>query len=390
VLENLLDGILRFWNESILDTDAGGYRLGHDARGHPTGADSRHLVTQARTAWFFARLARSPYGEDRHLQWAAHGIRFLTNSMWDPRRGGFFWEVGADGPRDERKHLYGQGFAVFALSEFGRAAGDPTTLALAEEVAELVDSLAHDGEFGGYIEARAGDWSEEPADATTVLGRPAWCKTGNTHMHLLEAFSGLAVAVPGAAVPRRRLAELIVVASTLMVDRSVGTCIDVHRRDWSAAEDEPRTSYGHDVENVTLLMAACRAAALPDGLLEQLYRSLWDHTLAYGFDDGRGGLYTSGRPGRAAERRDKVWWVQAEGLLSALLMWQRTGDERYRKAFELTLGWIAELQADDTVGDWHATVDRNGVPSGDKSGAWKDSYHQGRAVLECLELLAAD
>src|SRR3954462_15260924 len=69
VLENLLEGILRFWDESILDTEVGGYRLGHDARGQPTGADSRHVVTQARTAWFFARLARSPYGDDRHLQW---------------------------------------------------------------------------------------------------------------------------------------------------------------------------------------------------------------------------------------------------------------------------------------------------------------------------------
>jgi len=84
-----------------------------------------------------------------------------------------------------------------------------------------------------------------------------------------------------------------------------------------------------------------------------------------------------------------VWWVQAECLLSALLMFRRTGDERYRGAFELTLGWIAELQADDAGGDWHATVDRNGVPSGDKSGPWKDPYHQGRAVLDCLELLGA-
>jgi cellobiose epimerase len=173
-------------------------------------------------------------------------------------------------------------------------------------------------------------------------------------------------------------------------DRSVATCIDLHARDWSPAEDEPRSSYGHDLENVSLLIGACRAAGLPDGLLEPVYASLWDNALEHGFDEGRGGFYTSGLPGRTAERRDKVWWVQAEALLSALLMWRRTDDERYRKAFELTLGWIAELQADDAGGDWHAVVDRNGVPSGDKSGAWKDSYHQGRAVLECLELLSAD
>src|SRR4051794_22615669 len=188
--------MLRFWGEELIDNVEGGYALGHDSRGQPTGADSRHLVTQARTAWFFARLARSPYGEDRHLQWAAHGIRFLTGRMWDPDHGGFYWEVGPDGPRDVRKHLYGQAFAILALSEFARAAGDATTLALAEGVAGLVDSRAHDDVHGGYIEARIVDWSEEPAGSTSVLGRPAEGKTANTHLHLMEALTGLAVAAP--------------------------------------------------------------------------------------------------------------------------------------------------------------------------------------------------
>src|SRR3954451_92040 len=193
VLENLLEGILRFWDESLLDTDAGGYRFGHDARGHLTGSDSRHLVTQARTAWFFARLARSPYGEDRHLEWAAHGIRFLGARMWDTRHGGFFWEVGPDGPRDEREHLYGQAFAVFALSEFGLAAGDHASLAFAAEVAELLDSRAHDDVYGGFLECHAADWSDEPAGSMGLLGRPVECKTANTHLHLMEALTELAL-----------------------------------------------------------------------------------------------------------------------------------------------------------------------------------------------------
>jgi mannobiose 2-epimerase len=390
VLENLLAGMLRFWDEELIDTEAGGYSLGHDSRGIPTGADSRHLVSQARTAWFFARLARSPYGEDRHLEWAAHGIRFLTDRMWDPRHGGFFWEVGPEGPRDDRKHVYGQAFGIFALSEFGRAAEDQTTLAFAAELAELLDARAHDDMYGGYLESRAADWSPEKSGSVSVLGRPPESKTANTHLHLMEAFTELALARPDAAVPRRRLPELILAMSLLVVDPSVPTCIDLHARDWAPAEEEPRSSYGHDLEGVTRLMGACRAAGLPDGMLMGLYESLWGHALEHGLDEGRGGFYTSGPPGRAAERRDKVWWVQAEALLSALLMWQRTEDVRYRRAFELTLGWIAELQVDDTAGDWHAVVDRNGVPSGDKSGPWKDPYHQGRAILTCLELLAGD
>jgi mannose/cellobiose epimerase-like protein (N-acyl-D-glucosamine 2-epimerase family) len=389
VLENLLEGMLRFWDESLIDTETGGYRLGHDARGRPTGADSRHLVTQARTAWFFARLARSPYGDDRHLEWAAHGVRFLAGPMWDQRHGGFFWEVGPDGPRDERKHVYGQAFAIFALCELARAARDLTAVAFASEAAELVDRRAHDDVHGGYLESHTADWSPEP-ESPGLLGRPPGCKTANAHLHLLEALTELALADPAAALPRRRLPELMLIMSRLAVDDAHGTVVDAHQRDWSPWPGDVVSSYGHDVENVSLLMRACRASGIPERLLEPLYASLWDNVLEHGFDSGRGGLYTSGTPGRTAERRDKVWWVQAEGLLSALLMWEQTGEERYRQAFELTLGWIAELQADDTGGDWHAVVDRNGVPSGDKSGPWKGPYHQGRALLECLELLAAD
>src|SRR2546429_2657182 len=47
-LERLLEGILAFWDERLLDT-GGGYALGHDVRGRPTGSDSMHVVSQART-----------------------------------------------------------------------------------------------------------------------------------------------------------------------------------------------------------------------------------------------------------------------------------------------------------------------------------------------------
>lgn len=389
VLENLLEAMLRFWDQSLLDDEVGGYALGHDVSGRPTGGDSRHLVSQARTAWFFARVARSPYGDEGHLRLCEHGIRFVTDRMWDPQHGGFYWEVGPDGPRDDRKHLYGQAFAILALSEAGVAAREPTTVALAGELARLVDSRAHDDAYGGYVESLAADWSPEPGGGMSALGQPTDAKTANTHLHLMEALTSLAHADPEAPVPRTRLPELVLAMSDLAIDRATPTYVHTHARDWSPLEPERRSSYGHDLEGVTLLMSACDAAGLPERMLTPLYTGLWDHALAHGFDRDRGGFYTSGPPGRAAERRDKVWWTQAEALLSALHMWRLTGDERYRQAFELTLGWIAEVQADLGRGDWHATIDRNGAASGDKSGAWKDPYHQGRAVLDCLELLSA-
>src|SRR5690242_8113120 len=95
-LESLLELILDFWDERVLDPD-GGYALGHDARGRPAGDDTRHVVSQARTAWFFARLARSEYAQPHHMDWAEHGIAFLREQLWDHEHGGFHWAVGPEG-----------------------------------------------------------------------------------------------------------------------------------------------------------------------------------------------------------------------------------------------------------------------------------------------------
>ena len=94
-----------------------------------------------------------------------------------------------------------------------------------------------------------------------------------------------------------------------------------------------------------------------------------------------------GHVGRHAHRTEKDYWAQAEGLLAALRLHRRTGDARYGRCYLRTLDWIVDAQADWVVGDWHERIDHRGRPGGVKSGMWKDPYHQGRALVECLELL---
>jgi cellobiose epimerase len=385
-LESQLDLMLSFWDARLIDP-RGGYALGHDATGRPTGDTARHLVTQARVAWFFARLARSPYGEPRHLDWSGHGVAFLRERMWDSEHGGFFWAVGPDGPLDSRKHLYGQAFALFALSEFAHAAGDDGARMLAIALAEQIREEAYDHRHGGYVECRAGDWSEMRRRAAGTLGYMSRFKTVNTHLHLLEAFSSLAVVHPGERV-RDAIRELMGVLCGAALGDGEQTFAEPLRRDLKPPR-RYRSSYGHDVEGAWLLRRSCRAAGVPDEPLLPLYRALWQTTLAHGFDWVNGGVFDSGPAGGEADRREKVWWVQAEALISALELFRWTGEERYRLAFELTLGWVVQHQADRNGGDWHAVVDERGAVSGDKSGAWKDPYHQGRAVLECLDALGA-
>lgn len=383
-LERLLtENIIPFWYPGVIDAADGGYRLNHDVDGRWKGPAKKRIVTQARTLWFFARLARSPYGTASHLKAARHGYEFLRERMWDERFGGFYWEVDSPGrvATNPRKDLTGQSFALFALAEFAMASADAAAGLLARELFDLWERHAHDDQHGGYRRELQRDWSPEtPAPDL---------KLANTHMHLMEALTAYHLVTTDARA-RERIFELILVQSNAVVRKRHGACTERHRRDWTplAEEQDARVSYGHDLENLWLLADSVTGVGLPNGPLVDLYRALFDHAWRHGFDHDLGGFFDSGPLGAPADRRTKVWWVQAEALVTGLMLFRLTNDERYVECFRRTLDWIVTHQADWTHGDWHAEITPDGKPRGDKAGPWKSPYHNGRAVLRCLELLA--
>ena len=79
--------------------------------------------------------------------------------------------------------------------------------------------------------------------------------------------------------------------------------------------------------------------------------------------------------------------IQAEGLVAALDMYRLTGQENYYDMFVEILDWVAAEQVDWEHGDWHALIGDD--EQWGKAGPWKTPYHNGRAVLECLEILGA-
>jgi mannobiose 2-epimerase len=385
-LERLLtQNLLAFWDERVIDRVNGGYALAFDRNGQPNGDARRAVVTQARTVWFFSRLARTRWARAEHLEWAEHGYRFLVEQLRDPVHGGYWWSVGAEGARDERKHLYGQTTALEGLLEYALASGDASAGKRADELFELLDVHAHDDRYGGYHESFGPDWTLERPGERGALGYPSELKTLNAHVHLMTALAAKAIQRPSAAV-LERLAELVLILSTGSLPAGGRTFLLARTRDWKPVQPL-RSSYGHDLETVWMLMDACAALGVSDGPLLPVFAATWDHALANGFDHRRGGFFSEGGARLPAHNRTKVWWVQAECLLSALRMHRRTGDGRYRAAFQATLDWIVDEQADWERGDWHREVSRRGTRRGPKAGPWQDAFHQGRALIECLEIL---
>jgi cellobiose epimerase len=387
---NLDEAVVPFWYPRSLDRTHGGFLLAFDGEGRRTAEAPKMIVTQARMVWLSARLARAGHRPDEMREAARHGFRFLADRMWDGEHGGFYWEVDETGTKvvQPHKHLYGQAFALYGLAEYYRVSKDPEALRLAERLFALLEERAYDRKHGGYVEFFARDWSAPPAGATSYLGAPNDAKRMNTHLHLLEAFTTYYLASPSPLL-RERLQELVTIETNAVVRKAVGACTDEHRPDWTPVltPATARVSYGHDIENIWLVADAMDALGQSNSPLLDLYRTLFAYSRQHGYDEREGGFYDSGTFGAPADRRDKIWWVQAEALVSALTMYRLTGERQYADVFSGTWRWTNTRQTDWTNGEWFEIVAPDGTPRGGKAHRWKAGYHNGRALVEAIRII---
>lgn len=386
-LEQLLGGIVATWAPRV-DRVHGGYHLNHNGRGKSRGPGPRRLITQARTLWFWSTLAMSPYGRPEHLDFARQGFAYLRDVLHDPVGGGYWWEVDPSGRvTNAQKHLCGQAFALYALSAYARASGEAEPGEMARDQFDRVDRC-RDLERGGYAEDFDHGWAPLPDGVVNAMGVRAGMRTLNTHLHLLEAFSEYARFTADDPVHERMRDLSGILTSHFWRGPGLG-CIDDLTPGWEPIPGKRglRVSYGHDVETAWLLLESAAITGDGDAALPAAVTMTKD-ALARGFDQARGGLYTSGPLGGAADDDLRVWWVQAEALNATLELSIRAGDPHLRDVFERLLCWISEHQVDRRDGGWHDMVLTDGRGWGPKAGVWKCPYHEGRAVLRCLALLA--
>jgi mannobiose 2-epimerase len=386
----LTENIQDFWLQHGLDKEHGGYVISFDNEGKLITPYTKMIVTQARQVWLHSRLARAGYKREENLRAAAHGYKFLRERMWDAQNGGFYWEVDAAGkPLRTLKHLYGQSFGLYAISEYYLATGDKGALEWAKKFFQLLEEKAHDAQYKGYNEIFAADWQPvPPRTANYISGAASPVKLYNTHLHLLESVTTFyrASKLP---LARTRLLELIEIETDKVVRKEYPLCTDVHRPDWTPVLEGnfATASYGHDLENIWLVMDACEAAGIKSQKYQKLFEGLFAYSLKYGFDQDQGGFFSSGPFNQPATNRDKVWWAQAEALVSSLWMHRLTGQQKYLDVFAKTWDFVEKNMVDWQHGEWRDTISSTGRVRGPKASIWKAGYHNGRAMIECLAVL---
>jgi len=401
-LERILrDKILGAWFPRCIDREGGGFYEAFTEDWTRQKVETKFIVYQARQTWVTAAVALAdPALRTRYLPHLNHGMKFLVDTMWDKQYGGFIEWVDAEGKPDGRwmpwKQMYGQAFGIYAAAGAYRATKNPVALGLAQRAFHWIDRMAHDEANGGYYELLTAEgypvakegYGEEALRRFPIIGRVGQ-KSMNAHIHILEALTALRQVWKDGQLTER-LAEVFEIVRDKIVQPG-GHLAMFSRPDFDPLEE--RSSFGHELETAYLLMEASEVLGRRgDHTTARVAQRLVDHSLRWGFDQKYGGFYDEGPPRGWPERRQKVWWVQAEALNGLLAAIGIAGREDARFAYALARTWqfFHDHQLDRRYGGCYESVQENGEPINSrryKASRWKTAYHVVRALLNTIAAL---
>lgn len=403
--ETLREYIIPFWLKNSIDSKYGGYITSFDANGKFDGNGIKNIVTQCRMIWGFSYLL--PFAKDsdkeKLAEAAREGVDFLIDKFWDKDYGGVYWLLERDGSvKDPAKLTYGEGFAIYALAQYYLTYNDPRGLEYAEKIFDLLQVYAADTLNGGYFENIEQDWTLSP-DGAYAGDR----KSLDIHMHLLEAFTTLAMASKQ-EIHKRKLNEVYQIIYRHMVNQEKGygyNQFDIEfnkipaiaiLRTWNAERESNEkiekpldtTSYGHNVELSWLADLALKVIGSRTEEDSALLLKLLDHALRHGYDFEHGGIYRDGVGDGDPIVLDKEWWQNFESMTGFLNGYVLSHDKRYFDAYENLWHFVKTKFMNYEVGESRQLLDKFGnVLVGNIGNPWKGIYHTGRAFAECINRL---
>ena len=400
--QHLKEELLPFWLDRCKDEVNGGFITHFDKDGKDTGEDEKSTLGQARCVYSFASSHRAGHGGGKCLEYAKHGVDFLLDKMWDKEHEGFFWTTNRAGEvAIDEKIMYGHSFAIYSLSEYTLASGDPRGLEYAEKCFDLLQKYATDTMYGGYYEMFHRDWTLKGPGAA---GGDR--KTLDVHMHFMDAFTTL-YECSGKEVHRRKLLEVIDILIKKIIHPKYLTGVPQFTIDWKVApqikfdiiwgwdrfsddgvkaEAEDNTSYGHNVEFAWLLMHAMEIAKIPFETYRNIIQQQFDHALADGIDWEFGGVYVEGSHAGGVYDREKEFWQNAEMLIALLQACIVFDVEKYLPVYENVHRFVYDKMVSHEVGEWKPLLTRQGEPIWEHmSHSWKINYHSIRAVVQSIE-----
>lgn len=378
--------ILPFWKEKMVDPEGGFYgRM--DGHGNIRQDAPKGGILNARILWTFAAACEQFGAEDPVYQTIEPVMRrakeYITSHLIDHEDGGSFWSLDSTGEvLDPKKQFYSIAFTIYALAQHYAATADESSLQAAIKLFDSIEEHSLDKVYGGYIEACTRDWQPIQDMRLSEKDRND-AKTMNTHLHILEAYTGLY-----RVWKEPRMEEALRRAIMLFLDHVVGP--DGHLvlffdEKWNATT--PAVSYGHDIECSWLLKEA--ALVLGDEALTERVTKVCESIAAAAIEGLQedGSMIYESDPETLHTDRDRHWWVQAEAVVGFLWQWKYSGEQIWLdRALNCWEFIKTRLVAPD--GEWYWSIKNDGSVNleDDRAGFWKCPYHNGRMCLEVMKL----
>ncbi|MGO4547950.1 AGE family epimerase/isomerase [Paenibacillus sp. 2TAB23] len=386
IQQELESNILGFWMKHTVDEKNGGF-FGYISRDLTVNHEaSKSLVLNTRILWTFASAYRLT-GNKAYLQIADRAYRYVNEHFVDSEYGGLYWMVDWAGqPLETKKQVYGQAFAIYAYSEYYRATGNEESLKQAIELFHTLERYSFDEQYQGYFEALTREWQETDDNSLSEKDLNEK-KSMNTHLHVMEGYTNL-YRIWKSDELHAKLKSLIEITIKHIINPANAHFILFFDEQWNYKSEH--ISYGHDIEGSWLLVEA--AEVLGDEALlaeaKEIAIRMAEATLNEGVDSDGGLLNEAGPNGLIDTHKD--WWPQAEAVVGFYNAFQMTGEEKYRDAALNSWSFIEQFIVDQTYGEWHWSVNRDGAPSdnAEKVSPWKCPYHNGRACFEMIERLS--
>jgi N-acylglucosamine 2-epimerase len=148
---------------------------------------------------------------------------------------------------------------------------------------------------------------------------------------------------------------------------------------------------GHDIECSWFMLE--EGIRRGDNELIDFAKMVFDEAFERGWDKEYGGISyfkdVLGYPVEAYEHDMKLWWPHNETVIASLMLYQHTGEEKYKEIFERVVDYAFTHFSDPAYGEWFGYLRRDGKPTEPpcKGHTYKGPFHVMRMLAKCLTLM---
>ena len=371
-----LDISANFWLEHGMDKVNGGVYTCLDRKGDVFSTD-KSVWMQGRCGWIYAWLCHLYGVRPEWLEASKSCLDFMEKYCINPQaEGRMYFTVTAEGlPLRQRRYCFSEAFYAMANAEYYGITGDRECLERARRAYDLYWNLNH--------------------------GMPD--PTGLGPKTIPETRTGRAFGIPMIYLNVTSVMQRVDPERAALYAERADSCVeDIFRYHVhpelkcvleNVAEDgQARLNYtegrvvnpGHDIEGVWFLLEYARRTGKTEYIAKAA--QIFDWAIEAGWDKEYGGLLyfvdALGRPPEAYEHDMKLWWPHNEILISSVMLYRDTGDEKYLDWFYKTLDYCKTYFADSEYGEWYGYLRRDGKPTEPacKGSTFKGPFHLPRML----------